>query len=271
MLNYDNFELSSFLANNVVDGAAFRAALAELMATPEMQDVLPMLAAASADGKIVLNHSSPHFDPNTFTFGVSIGRDGGRYTGSDGEMHDFSIQRTLAHEFYHGVYELLEPKPEGMSEHDWVIAQTNAFMEKYYGEVPRVLGDPEDTLGTDKTDFNNNFNTALVDDLSLSLQERVKLWAEARLDEMSPELQSLYAVKDNPDLFQQQIDALKESGQYGSVVEEIYGYVPEGANLMQIVGYEGRVPTPEELEAHEQGLEGLSTDFDDLPLPDFLK
>lgn len=200
-------------------------ALEEIASTPEGQKLILDAASKSPDGVInFMRYPAPNIStqaqaPNDILMGDAT--DLARYSGNDQySRFNACIQRVLFHEMQHIALDHKGNTPENEQE---AIRATNAFMSKYYNEPFRSENGAVDYHGTTRLELDKGFrpegyrNRSSLD----NLMETLSSVPDEHIDNASPELQSLYELRDNRTLLENQYTNLEESGQFDDVQNEL--------------------------------------------------
>lgn len=222
--------------------------LEELSLTPEGQSLIRQAAANSDDGVVRISEATQGYtEAKELSSGVAKGELPFVLIGADyntaqylsgGEWLDLSLQDAIIHELghishdHHAVnstdikdYERVEgvegnQKYSANNEHT-AISISNDIMQKYYAMPPRNADDYTrgtrdwGATSTNALDVNQNFNPDGYDDWiinSESANEYIKGLPEQGVDNSGPELQSLYEVRNHPEMFKEQFTQLRDMG-----------------------------------------------------------
>ncbi len=236
--DYVSFDPPSHVVENVGAEAAaqFRVtgrdreimerALAEIASTPEGLDLLKKAASRGPDGKVNIMFDpggySVAYAPNDFAIGTQD-RSYQYYSTETRQYHNLSVQHLLVHELNHLALGHQEFKPENESQ---AVRETNKFMKKYYGEPNR----DEDTTtgrmtgGTPELDLDTRFrrfsDDVRADYMPQQLMQNLSSIPDGKALHLSPELQSLHALKDHPQMFSQQVALLDHNGGLSAVMRD---------------------------------------------------
>lgn len=207
------------------DAEAIRKSLDEMAQTPEGRETIEK-AAANVRTATGLSEAKVRFMPidsgSTVSYHngiIEVSPDDSicRYKGKDGQFHDLSMQQMVFHEMTHIAHPRILSEAEPPT-----IEATNAYMKKYYGEPER---DPEahgnmdaskiDIEGTEGWDWNPNFDPsgnirevkplAVYEGSGLSVIEQFRSIDKEASAQLSPEMQSLWVNRENPDRFEEQL------------------------------------------------------------------
>lgn len=210
-------------------------ALEEIASTPEGAKLLEVVAEKYPDGKIniISKEGGGTFAlaPNDIQIGSMD--DGFQYYSHEtSKFHDMSLQRMLVHELEHLAsaheHKRGDENEFGISptEEAEAVNSANAFMSKYYGEVPRS----EDTTigrlhGSSGWDYNEDFK-----DKPELLRSKLSELTIPDIGSFGSQLQSLLEHRGDRSGFEERYREMEASGDLENTLQELDGIMNKSLN-----------------------------------------
>lgn len=204
----DDLKLPSRLQSDV------RKAIQEIAQTREGRDLIEHAIETEGVDKIQILQNKGGISMAVSGGIIAIGTvDGGLKYLNDatGRYHDVSLQNLIVHELFHkALGHDARDQQENIHNEAEAIEATNRYMKKYYGEPERTTDPGLDSIrldGTRRWELNQNFKLSRE-----SFLQDIQGIDETKLAEMSPEIQSLHALRKFPEHFNAQYDELNAGG-----------------------------------------------------------